>query len=74
MKKISVSEACVGCGACVSIASNLFDFDETGYSYPIKENIENEQDIEDANRAADACPFDAIEVEDASKVEDTKED
>ncbi len=64
MKKICVSEACIGCGACVSIANELFDFDESGYSHPLKENIETKEEIELANQAAGACPVEAISIED----------
>lgn len=67
MKKISVSEACIGCGACISIANELFDFDETGYSHPVKENIETKEEIEKATEAADVCPVGAIEVEEATE-------
>ncbi|MBR1377429.1 MAG: ferredoxin [Bacilli bacterium] len=70
MKKVFVSEACIGCGACVSIANELFDFDETGYSRPLKEVIESKEDIEKATDAAEACPVSAIEIEDANESEE----
>ena len=72
MKKICVSEACIGCGACVSIANELFDFDESGYSHPLKENIETKEEIELANQAAGACPVEAISIEDEEEMEEEK--
>ena len=58
MEKLNVNkEACIGCGACVSIDREHFDFDENGYS----EVISNENIDGDATRNAIAsCPTSAI--------------
>lgn len=58
MKKLFVNEeACIGCGACVAIDSEHFDFNEDGLSEVIKnENIETE----DTQNAISSCPTNAI--------------
>lgn len=58
MKKLNVNEdACIGCGACVAIDSNHFDFNENGLSEVINnENIETEE----VKNAIASCPTNAI--------------
>ena len=58
MKKLFVNkEACIGCGACVAIDSEHFDFDEDGLSKVISnENVESS----DASNAVSSCPTNAI--------------
>ena len=60
MKKVCVVESkCIGCGACVAIAPENFDFNEEGYSTVINDNPnEKTQD------ALEACPVFAISIED----------
>lgn len=58
MEKVNVAkEKCIGCGACVSIASNNFNFDDEGKSEVINETVTDET-IE----AKESCPTDAIEI------------
>ncbi len=58
MKKLIVNkEACIGCGACVAIDPEHFDFGDDGYSEVIKEeNIETES----VQNAMASCPTNAI--------------
>lgn len=68
MKKVCVDESkCIGCGACVAIAPENFDFNDEGYSIVINENP-NEK-VQDA---LEACPVFAISIED-SEIEVTNE-
>lgn len=60
MKKINViKEQCIGCGACVAIDSEHFDFDDEGRS-----NVISNENIESANltNAIESCPTSAIEM------------
>lgn len=61
MKKLKVNENCIGCGACVSMAPNYFEFNEEGLSVAIKKEISKE-DEEEVMDASSSCPVDAIEV------------
>ncbi len=58
MKKLFVNkEACIGCGACVAIDGEHFDFDEDGFSSVIsQENIESDS----VKNAISSCPTSAI--------------
>ena len=59
MSSVKVNEEkCIGCGACVAIAPNNFDFNDEGLSKVIGEEI-----TEETIDACEACPVFAIEVE-----------
>ena len=60
MKKIIVDdEKCIGCGACVAIDSEHFDFNEDGLSETIsQENLESEN----LQNAISSCPVNAIKI------------
>ena len=58
MKKINVNhEACIGCGACVSIDPEHFDFNDDGLSEVISDN---DLDSDDLRNAMASCPTNAI--------------
>lgn len=60
---IKVNEnTCIGCGACVAIAPENFDFSDAGLSTVISEEV-----TETTHEAAAACPVSAIEVSAASE-------
>ena len=67
MKKLYVNEdACIGCGACVSIDPEHFDFNDEGLSNIISnENIESE----DVVNAIESCPTNAIKYVESEKEE-----
>ena len=60
MKKIIVDdEKCIGCGACVAIDGEHFDFNEDGLSEAIsQENLESEN----LQNAISSCPVNAIKI------------
>ena len=50
--KVKVNrDNCIGCGACVAIAPNTFDFNEDGLSTVINDELTNE-----VKEAEEACP------------------
>ena len=64
MKKAIVKkDACIGCGLCTSVASEVFGFGDDG----LAENILGEEvpaGLEDAvKEAAESCPVAAIKTE-----------
>lgn len=60
--KIRVSEnLCIGCGACQALAADVFEINDNGVSEVIKEPTEDNQN--NAKDAADACPTNAISIE-----------
>ena len=59
MKKLTVNDSCIGCGACVAIDSEHFDFNEGGMSHPISnENL----DTPELQNAISSCPVNAIKL------------
>lgn len=61
MSSIKVNEEkCIGCGACVAIAPENFDFNDEGLSVVKGDNV-----TEEAVSAMEACPVCAIEITDA---------
>lgn len=62
MVKLNVDEEkCIGCGACVAIDPEHFDFNDNGLS-----NVVNNENLESANlkSAMESCPTGAISLGD----------
>ncbi|BBL45853.1 ferredoxin [Nanobdella aerobiophila] len=51
---------CIGCGTCIAIAPEIFDFDKDGKSINKIEEIEDEKLIEEARDSKIACPTGSI--------------
>lgn len=58
---LKVNDTCIGCGACVAIAPDNFDYQE-GVSV-----VTNEEISEATKEAVDACPVGAIELEETTE-------
>lgn len=66
MKKAHVKkDACIGCGLCTSIASEVFAFGDDGFAENVLGNDTElpEEVCESVQEAADSCPTGAIETE-----------
>ena len=50
----------IGCGQCVSICEDVFNFNDDGLTEVIETPIKEEH-IEDATNAKESCPTEAIE-------------
>lgn len=53
---------CIGCGQCVSICEDVFNFDDDNLAEVIETPVKEEH-YEDANTAKESCPTGAIEEE-----------
>jgi len=62
MKVLVNRDACISCGACEAIASNIFRLDDEGISCIIKEDIK-EEEKDSVRDASESCPTGAIEIE-----------
>ena len=66
MKKLVVNGSCIGCGACIAVDSEHFDFNEEGLSHPISnDNLETAE----LQNAISSCPVNAISLTDDENVE-----
>ncbi len=61
MTKVNVNENCIGCGACVGVAPDIFDLNDDGLAQTKDYDFENLQSV--AQEAVDCCPVDAIELQ-----------
>ena len=60
MKVVVNKDKCLGCGMCVGINSDVFDFDDDGLAIADSDKI-NDENIEEVNDAINSCPVGAIE-------------
>lgn len=51
-------DRCIGCGACVRTANEVFDFDDDNLATVV--NQPTEENISDAKEALENCPTNAI--------------
>lgn len=65
MKKLIVNDNCIGCGACIAIDSEHFDF-EGNLSHVISnDNLDSDA----LQNAISSCPVGAIEIVEEDNVE-----
>lgn len=69
MKKLEVNESvCIGCGACVAIDPEHFDFNDNGLSTVIcNENLESMA----VTNAIESCPTNAISISEECECHDS---
>lgn len=61
--KVNVNkDKCLGCGMCVGINSDVFDFDDDGLAVADSDKI-NDENIEEVKDAVNSCPVGAIEAD-----------
>ena len=61
MKAKVLSDACIGCGACASVAPSVFELGDEGFATVVGEvTDENKEDVIDAS---EGCPTGAISIE-----------
>jgi len=66
---IKVDESkCIGCGACVAIDPEHFDFNDSGLSCVVKDEV-----TDSVMEAKDSCPVSAITVDESNSKENTEE-
>ncbi|MCF7836498.1 ferredoxin [Candidatus Gracilibacteria bacterium] len=61
-KPVSVTDACIGCGICATIAPNIFEMNSETNLSQVKSDADL-GNLEKTKEAAAACPVAAIEVE-----------
>ncbi len=61
--KVKVNkDACIGCGACMSICDAVFEIEDDGLSSVKPEGV-NDENMDAIKDAQASCPTGAIEVE-----------
>ncbi len=63
MKKVQISDDCIGCGVCEGLCDYLFKINSaTGISEPLKNNLTDSEEIKMAEEASSSCPVGAINI------------
>lgn len=63
MMKVRVNQdTCIGCGMCIDMCSEVFEYNDSGLSAAKSEEVDSSF-TESVTEAQQACPVDAIEVE-----------
>ena len=58
--KVKVNDSCIGCGACMSIADDVFEMNDEGLS-SVKVSEVPEGSVDNVKEAMESCPTGAIE-------------
>ncbi|MEA2104140.1 MAG: ferredoxin [Candidatus Cloacimonadota bacterium] len=61
MKKYKVSEECIGCRACVEVAGDNFEINDSNRAY-LKRQPKNTDEVTMCEKALNVCPVNAISV------------
>lgn len=60
-KKYVVSNECIGCQACIGVASDNFEMGNDNKAF-LKKQPKTEQEIDESNQAIEICPVNAISI------------
>lgn len=60
--KVKVNEECIGCGMCIDMCPDVFEYNDEGLSSVKSEEIDDSM-ADEVMQAQGACPVDAIETE-----------
>jgi len=60
--KVKVNDDCIGCGACVAVAPEIFELSQETMKSHVKRQPKTKKDNELTKQAAEACPVDAIKI------------
>lgn len=60
--KVTVDDSCIGCEVCVNMCPDVFQMGEDNLAHPTMEAVPEDK-ADDAKAAAEACPVEAIHVE-----------
>ena len=59
--KVKVTEECIGCGACVAIAPEVFEMNSETMKSIVKKQPSKDEE-QKTKDAANACPVNAIKI------------
>ena len=60
--KAKVNENCIGCGSCIAMCEEVFEFNDNGFA-EAKDKELNDEEKEMVNNIILMCPVEAISVE-----------
>ena len=60
--KAKVNENCIGCGSCIAMCEEVFEFNDNGFA-EAKDKELNDEEKEMVNNIILMCPVEAISIE-----------
>ncbi len=63
MVEVTVTNDCIGCGACAAIAGDIFEMDSATMKVKVKQQPTTNEQEDLVKQAADACPVAAIKIQ-----------
>lgn len=60
--KVTIDDSCIGCEVCVNTCPTVFEMGDDALAHVVTDPVPDDQ-ADAAEEAADACPVDAIHVE-----------
>lgn len=60
-KEVNVTDACIGCGICATIAPEVFEMNTENGKSEVRKNADL-SNLEKAREAAEACPVASIKI------------
>ena len=71
--KAKVNENCIGCGSCIAMCEEVFEFNDNGFA-EAKDKELTDEEKEMVNNIILMCPVEAISVEEEKEEKKEKEE
>jgi len=71
--KAKVNENCIGCGSCIAMCEEVFEFNDNGFA-EAKDKELTDEEKEMVNNIILMCPVEAISIEEEKEEKEEKKD
>lgn len=71
--KAKVNENCIGCGSCIAMCEEVFEFNDNGFA-EAKDKKLTDEEKEMVNNIILMCPVEAISIEEEKEEKKEKKD
>ena len=71
--KAKVNENCIGCGSCIAMCEEVFEFNDNGFA-EAKDKELTDEEKEMVNNIIIMCPVEAISIEEEKEEKKEKKD
>ena len=71
--KAKVNENCIGCGSCIAMCEEVFEFNDNGFA-EAKDKELTDEEKEIVNNIILMCPVEAISIEEEKEEKEEKKD
>ena len=71
--KAKVNENCIGCGSCIAMCEEVFEFNDNGFA-EAKDKELTDEEKEMVNNIIIMCPVEAISIEEEKEEKEEKKE